>query len=169
MKEWFYMKNDLNKRSDVRDVIQWTIRIKRPIIVNIEKSQACLAAFNVVCGYISTRDLVQEHIAFKVRPLAADWEMLKDTRAGSSQSAGRSSLLYLRYTYPYGNQFDEPDDEWLDAIEATHDELLGAYTKAEDKAMNVAFGARGKRRLNRVFDAIEFIYPDYCFPARKRG
>jgi hypothetical protein len=71
--------------------------------------------------------------------------MLKDTGAGSSQSAGRSSLLYLRYTYPYGNQFDEPDDELLDAIEATHDELLGAYTKAEDEAMNVAFGARGKR------------------------
>jgi phosphoribosylanthranilate isomerase len=35
--------------------------------------------------------------------------------------------------------------------------------------MNYAFGARGKRRLNRVFDAIGFIYSDYCFPARKRG
>jgi phosphoribosylanthranilate isomerase len=35
--------------------------------------------------------------------------------------------------------------------------------------MNSALGARGKRRLNRVFDAIGFIYPDYCFPARKRG
>jgi hypothetical protein len=23
--------------------------------------------------------------------------------------------------------------------------------------------------LNRVFDAIGFIYPNYCFPARKRG
>lgn len=71
--------------------------------MNIEKSQGCLAAFNVVCGYISTRDLVREHIAFKIRPLAADWEMLKDT--------GRSSLMYLRYTYPYGNQIVEPDGE----------------------------------------------------------
>jgi hypothetical protein len=35
--------------------------------------------------------------------------------------------------------------------------------------MNSAFGARGKRRLNKVFDAIGFIYTDYCFPARKRG
>jgi hypothetical protein len=43
------------------------------------------------------------------------------------------------------------------------------YPKAEDEAMTVAFGARGKRRLNRVFDAIGFIYADYCFPARKRG
>jgi hypothetical protein len=33
--------------------------------------------------------------------------------------------------------------------------------------MSTAFGARGKRRLNRVFDVIGFAYPDYCFPARK--
>jgi hypothetical protein len=46
---------------------------------------------------------------------------------------------------------------------------LGAYTKAEDEAMTVAFGARGKRRLNRVFDVIGFVYLDYCFPARKQG
>jgi hypothetical protein len=35
--------------------------------------------------------------------------------------------------------------------------------------MYVAFCALGRRRLNMVFDAIGFIYPDYCFPARKRG
>jgi hypothetical protein len=93
-----------------------------------------------VCGYISSRDLVQEHIAFKVWPLAVEWEMLKDTRAGTSQSAGRSSLIYLKNTYCYRNQFGEPDDDWLDAIEATSDELLGAYTKAEDEALNAAFG-----------------------------
>ena len=46
---------------------------------------------------------------------------------------------------------------------------MGAYTKAEDEAMNIAFGARGKKRLNRVFDVIGFVYPDYCFPARKQG
>jgi hypothetical protein len=97
-----YVKNDLDKRSDIMDVIQWSIqscfRIKRPIIVNTKKSQACLIVFNVVCSYISTRDLVQEHRAFKVWPLATDWEMPKDTGAGSSQSAKISSLIYLRYT-----------------------------------------------------------------------
>jgi hypothetical protein len=51
----------------------------------------------------------------------------------------------------------------LDAIEATSDEILGEYSKAEDEAMTVAFGARGKKRLNRVFDVIGFIYPDYCY------
>jgi hypothetical protein len=69
--------------------------------------------------------------------------MSKDTGIGSSENAG-SSLIYLKYTYQYKNQFGEPDDDWLDAIEATSDELLGAYTKDEDEAMNVAFGARGK-------------------------
>jgi hypothetical protein len=32
-----------------------------------------------------------------------------------------------------------------------------------------AFGARGKKRLNRVFDVIGFVYPDHCYPAQKRG
>jgi hypothetical protein len=34
--------------------------------------------------------------------------------------------------------------------------------------MMVTFGARGKKRLNRVFDVIGFVYPDYCFPVRKK-
>jgi hypothetical protein len=57
----------------------------------------------------------------------------------------------LRYIFRYRSQFDEPNDNWLDAIEATNDELLGAYSRAEDEAMTVAFGARGKRSLDRVF------------------
>jgi hypothetical protein len=35
--------------------------------------------------------------------------------------------------------------------------------------MMVTFGSRGKKRLNRVFDVIGFVYPDYCFPVRKQG
>ena len=91
--------------------------------------------------------------------------MPKETDVGSSEGG----LVYLKYKYRYKSQFGEPNDEWLEVVEATSDELLGAYTKAEDEAMNTAFGARGKRRLNRVFDVIGFIYPDYCFPARKQG
>jgi hypothetical protein len=30
----------------------------------------------------------------------------------------------------------------------------------------VAFGGRKKKRLNRVFDAIGFVYPDYRYPTR---
>jgi hypothetical protein len=54
----------------------------------------------------------------------------------------------------------------LGNTEATSDELLGAYSKAEDNALSAAFGGRGKKRLNRVFDAIGFIYPDYRYPLR---
>jgi hypothetical protein len=73
----------------------------------------------------------------------------------------------LKYTFRYRDHFDEPNDEWLNCIEATSDELLGAYTRAEDDAMTLAFRARGKKRLNRVFDVIGFIYPDYSYPSRK--
>jgi hypothetical protein len=55
----------------------------------------------------------------------------------------------------------------LKCIEATSDELLGTYYRAEDDALSAAFGGQGKKRLNRVFDAIGFIYPDYCYPLRK--
>jgi hypothetical protein len=91
--------------------------------------------------------------------------MPKEAAAGSSQGG----LIYLKYTIKYRSQFDEPNDDWLDAIEATSDEFLGAYSKAKDDAMTTAFGARGKKRLNRVFDVIGFVYPDYCYPSRKQG
>jgi hypothetical protein len=35
--------------------------------VETEEVQACLVAFNAVCSYISTRDLVQEHIPLRVK------------------------------------------------------------------------------------------------------
>jgi hypothetical protein len=80
MKQWFYVRNDLVEREDIKGVVQWPIRsrfsIKRPAIVNTEKAQACLVAFNIVCNYISTRDLVHEYIAFKVWPIVNEWKML---------------------------------------------------------------------------------------------
>jgi hypothetical protein len=67
MKQWFYVKNDLSKREDVRGIIQHPIwsrfDIRRPSIASGNEVQACLMAFNTVCTYIGTRDLVQEHIA----------------------------------------------------------------------------------------------------------
>jgi hypothetical protein len=146
MKQWFYVKNDLVERKDVKDVIQRPIQsrfgVRRPTIVNTEKAQACPIAFNIVCNYINFRDLVQEHIAFKVWPLVNKWEMPKKTDTSSSEGG----LVYLKYTYRYRDQFGEPNDVWLQPIEATSDELLGIYTMAEDKAMHTAFDVRGKRR-----------------------
>jgi hypothetical protein len=56
----------------------------------------------------------------------------------------------------------------LKSIDNLSDELLGTYSKAEDTAMSAAFGGRKKKRLNRVFDAIGFVYPDYCYPIRRQ-
>jgi hypothetical protein len=75
----------------------------------------------------------------------------------------------LKYTFRFREKFDEPNDDWLKCIEATSDELLGTYSKAEDDALSAAFGGRGKKRLNRVFDAIGFVYLDYHYPLRRQG
>jgi hypothetical protein len=161
MKEWFYVKNDLSHREDVKGIIQRSIwsrfGIRRPSTTIGNDVQVCHATFNKVCTYIGTRDLVQEHIAYEVWPLASEWEMPKEATDGSSQGG----LVYLKYTFWFRNHFDEPNDDWLDAIEATSDEILRVYSKVEDEDMTVAFGARGKKRLNRVFDVIGFVYPDY--------
>jgi hypothetical protein len=70
MKQWFYVKNNLNQREDVRGIIQrpiWSrFGIRRPLIAIGDEVQTFLMAFNTICTYIGTRDLVQEHIAFKV-------------------------------------------------------------------------------------------------------
>src|SRR5688572_15324151 len=79
---------------------------------------------------------------------------------------GEGELVRLKYNFKYGDKFDEPNDDWLKCIEATSDELLGPYSKAEDNALSAAFGSRKKKRLNRVFDAIGFMYPDYRYPLR---
>jgi hypothetical protein len=169
MQEWFYVKNDLVEREDIKGIIQrpiWSrFGIRRPATGPGNDIQACQVAFNTVCTYIGTRDLVQEHIAYRVWPHGSGWEMPKEAVAWSSQSG----LIYLKYTFRYIDQFDESNDDWLDCIEATSDELLGAYTRAEDDAMTLAFGGRGKKRLNRVFDVIGFVYPDYLYPSQKQG
>jgi hypothetical protein len=91
--------------------------------------------------------------------------MLKETITESSEG----ELVWLKYTFKYGDKFDEPNDDWLKCIEVTSDELLGSYSKAEDNALSTAFGSRGKKRLNRIFDAIGSIYPDYRYPLRRQG
>jgi hypothetical protein len=85
-------------------------------------------------------------------------ETIKETDEGG--------LVRLKYTFKFGDKFVEPDDDWLKSIETVSDELLGVYSKAEDTALSAAFGGRKKKRLNRVFDAIGFVYPDYRYPTR---
>jgi hypothetical protein len=128
-------------------------------------AEACQKAFSNVCAFIGTRDIIQERIAYRVWPLVDSWEMSKETAARSIEGG----LVRLKYTFRFRDWFDEPNDDWLKSIEAISDELLGAYTRVEDDALSSAFGGWGTKRLNRVFDAIGFIYPDYCYPLRRQG
>jgi hypothetical protein len=136
--------------------------LRKPKVDIDEAAEECQRAFGVVCSFIGTRDLIQEHIAFRVWPLVEKWEMPKETISKPNEGG----LVRLKYTFRYGDKFVEPDDDWLKCIEATSDELLGPYSKAEDTALFAAFGGRKKKRLNRVFDAIGFVYPDYRYPSR---
>jgi hypothetical protein len=167
MEEWFYVKNDLIKREDIKEIIQcpiWSRFGLRRLKVTIESDiEAYLKAFSNVCAFIGTRDIVQEHITYRVWPLVESWDMPKETTVESSEGG----LVRLKYTFRFREMFDEPNDDWLKCIEATSNELLGTCSKAEDDALFAAFGGRGKKRLNRVFDAIGFVYPDYSYPLRK--
>jgi hypothetical protein len=128
----------------------------------MRQPRGCRRAFGTVCSFIGTRDLIQEHIALRVWPLVEKWEMPKETITKSDEGG----LVRLKYTFRYEGKFVEPDDDWLKCIEATSDELVGPYSRAEDNALSAAFGNRKKKRLNRVFDAIGFMYPDYRYPPR---
>jgi hypothetical protein len=111
MEEWFYVKNNLVEREDIKGIIQlpiWScfgIRMRATALGNDIK--ACQKAFNSVCTFIGTRDLVQEHIAYRVWPLVNYCEMPKETAVGSSQGG----LVYLKYTFRYIDKFDEPNDD----------------------------------------------------------
>jgi hypothetical protein len=56
-----------------------------------------------------------------------NWEMPKETVTKSNEG----DLVRLKYTFRYGDKFDEPNDDWLRCI--------------EDNALSTSFGGRGKR------------------------
>src|SRR5688572_22216840 len=159
-------ENDLKAREDIKYIIMrpiWQLfGLRKPKVEIDEATEECQKAFGIVCSFIGTRDLVQEHVAYRIWPLVANWEMPKETISNPLEGG----LVRLKYTFRFVDQFVEPDDDWLESVEATSDELLGAYSKTEDNALSAAFGGQKKKRLNRVFDAIGFVYPDYRYPLR---
>jgi hypothetical protein len=159
-------ENDLKEREDIKEIIMrpiWSRFGLRKSKVEIdEAAKACRRAFNIVCPFIGTRDLVQEHVAYRIWPLIDSWEMPKETITNPSEGG----LVRLKYTFRFGDQFFEPDDDWLKCVENTSDELHGAYSKSKDNELSAAFGSRKKKILNRGFDAIGFVYPDYRYPPR---
>jgi hypothetical protein len=166
MKEWFYEKNDLKAREDINEITMrpiWSrFGLRKPKVEIDEEAEACQRAFSTVCAFIGTRVLVQEHVAYRILPLIDNWEMPKETISNPN----KVGLVRLKYTFRFRDQFIEPDNDWLKCVENTSDELLGAYSKSEDNALSAAFESRKTKRLNRVFDAIGFMYLDYRYPPR---
>jgi hypothetical protein len=62
VKEWFYMKNDLKERANIKGIIQTPIHMcfeyKRPSCYIDLKAQASIVAFIAICMHIGMRDLV---------------------------------------------------------------------------------------------------------------
>jgi hypothetical protein len=62
MKEWFYVKNDLKTREDIKDIIMRPIwqrfGLRKPKVEIDEVAEECRRAFGVVCSFIGTRDLI---------------------------------------------------------------------------------------------------------------
>jgi hypothetical protein len=73
MEEWFYVKNDLIESKDIKEIIQrpiWSrFGLRRPKVDIEGDVEACQKAFSNVCAFIGTRDIIQEHIAYRVWPL----------------------------------------------------------------------------------------------------
>jgi hypothetical protein len=111
MEEWFYVKNDLKAREDIKEIIQrpiWSrFSLRRPKLEIDGNVEACQKAFSTVCVFIGTRDLIQEHIAFRVWPLVESWDMPKETTSDSSEGG----LVRFKYTFIFREKFDEPDDD----------------------------------------------------------
>jgi hypothetical protein len=136
-----YVKNDLKAREDIKEIIMcpiWSCFGLRKSKVEIdEAAEACQRAFSIVCAFIGTIDLVQEHVTYKIWPLIDNWEMPKETITNPNEGG----LVRLKYTFRFGDQFIKPDDDWLKCVENTSDELLGAYSKSEDNELSAAFGS----------------------------
>jgi hypothetical protein len=123
MEEWFYVKNDLKAREDIKEIIMrpiWScFGLRKPKVEIDEAVEACRRAFSTVCSFIGTRDLVHEHVVYRIWPLIDSWEMPKETITNPIEGG----LIRLKYTFRFGDQFVEPDDDWLKCVENTSDEL----------------------------------------------
>ena len=81
--------------------------LRRPKLEIDDVAEACQKAFSTVYSFIGTRDLIQEHIAFRVWSLVESWEMPKETISDS----GEGNLVRLKYTFRFREKFNEPNDD----------------------------------------------------------
>jgi hypothetical protein len=62
MEEWFYVKNDLIEREDIKKIIHrpiWSrFGLRRPRVAIESDTEACQKAFSDVCDFIGIRDII---------------------------------------------------------------------------------------------------------------
>jgi hypothetical protein len=156
--KWFYVKIDEEKEKLVQSPLKLIFGLTRPQchMTLGDPCQDAVYEFRIVPEHIGTRDLVQEYLANRVFPTLRKWGMPK-----LEEEKKEGELVRLPYHFKFKKHFKEPYQEWLDMVEVMCNEILGNYTKKEDQLLTAAFGARSKRRLNQVMDALNFEYPDY--------
>jgi hypothetical protein len=101
------MARGLDERMVLMRTIWQRFDLRKSKVEIDEAAEGCRRAFGTVCAFIGTRDLIQEHIAFRVWPLVEKWEMSKKTVT----KTGEGELVRLKYTFRYGDKFDEPNDD----------------------------------------------------------
>jgi len=139
--EWFYVKVDDDKEKLVQSPLELIFGETRPRCNMTPEgpTQQAMNEFRIIAEHISTRDLVQEFLAFKVFPSLKEWEMPK--LKGEKKEG---ELVRLPYYFKFKKYFKAPCQEWLDTIEVMCNEILGNYSKKEDQLMIAAFGTRPK-------------------------
>jgi hypothetical protein len=108
--EWFYVKVDEKKREKLKTLVLSPLSLRsfeftRPLCDMLHGSpcRQAVGEFRVVAEQISTRDLVQEYLAYKVFPTPSEWNMpkLKGTKE-------KNELVRLRYRFKFEKQFKKP-------------------------------------------------------------
>jgi hypothetical protein len=107
--EWVYVKADEKKREKLKKLVLSPLSLNfgltRPLC-RMEPGSPCQQAvtiFRVVAEQISTRDLVQEYLFYKVFPTLSEWNMpkLKGTKE-------KKELVRLPYKFKFEKQFKGP-------------------------------------------------------------
>jgi hypothetical protein len=83
------VKNDLKAREDISEIIMrpiWSrFGLRKPKVEIDEAAEGCRRAFSTVCSFIGTRDLIQEHVSYRIWPLIDSWEMPKETISNTNE------------------------------------------------------------------------------------
>jgi hypothetical protein len=95
------VNNDLKVRKDITEFIMrpiWSrFDLQKSKVEIDEAAEGCRRAFGTVCSFIGTRDLVQEHVAYRIWPLIDIWEMPEETITNPSEGG----LVRLKYTFRF--------------------------------------------------------------------